>query len=684
MKEPKIKVGPEALGTLIADIGKGRIRVPRFQREFVWERSRILKLLDSMFEEYPIGTIFLWDAPPEYNYLLRNIEELSQPPILEHTSYRLILDGQQRLTSLYVVMQGLEFGGENYKKIVVDLEERDDTKSPFRYRNPDQKRWVSVSDLVSGGYTIYEGLPSTDSKSRFAEISDALRNYPFSVVTVKNMEINDAIEIFERINQQGRKLTRYDLICASVMTEAFDLRERSKADIIDKLKTSFGEIEETSIPQALALNAKDSTEHKSQLDLTTDEIEGVWDPTIEGFRAAVDFVKENLGAARKEFLPYDAILPVLAHYFFLSGSKSIMSNEHRKQLGFWFWRSAFAERYSGASQTRMNEDARWLKRLIDEGASYTSLTITDEERLISTLMTWSTSAIRNGILCLLNKAGPLDFKNRTAVNLQTDHFSKFTLAEKHHIFPVSFLKNHGYDSKLVHRIPNFCFIPKDLNNWIGDKPPSNYMQEIRNSYSSYQEFQIVMNTHLIPVGSDSGIWTDDYELFLKQRARLLIEEIRIRCGISSSLKNEDRDPVVNNIEIALRDFIHHTLIAHRPDYWKHFVTSDVQKRVDTSISRFIEKTPGAKKRYFDDPRVKLNHCDVSDYTKIITNKPNWTLFAGAFKNEEETRRVLEDFREYRAAVKHNRDVDAMLDHRAQAAFLWLRDALELDLSEFGL
>ena len=75
MRAPKIEVSGKQLGTLMADIQHGRLRVPRFQREFVWERSRILKLLDSMLVEYPIGTIFLWNAPHEYNHLLRDIED---------------------------------------------------------------------------------------------------------------------------------------------------------------------------------------------------------------------------------------------------------------------------------------------------------------------------------------------------------------------------------------------------------------------------------------------------------------------------------------------------------------------------------------------------------------------------------------------------------------------------------
>jgi hypothetical protein len=110
----------------------------------------------------------------------------------------------------------------------------------------------------------------------------------------------------------------------------------------------------------------------------------------------------------------------------------------------------------------------------------------------------------------------------------------------------------------------------------------------------------------------------------------------------------------------------------------------VKNRVEAAINRHIGRTPGAKKGDFTDPRKKLNHCDVSDYSKIITNKPNWALFAGAFKNADETRRTLDDFREYRAALKHNRDIDSMLDHRGQAAMLWLGNALDLDLPDFGI
>ena len=685
MKAPKLRVSADTLATLITDIAKGEIRVPRFQREFVWERSRILMLLDSMYNEFPIGTIFLWDAPPEYNYLLRSLEELGLPELQSHQGYRFILDGQQRLTSLFVVIKGLEFDGEDYSKIVVDLKPNSEEESLFRYRNPDNQHWVSVCDLLAfDTHEIYASLPNAEQRKRFNEVRNALSNYPFSVVTVADMEINDAIEIFERINQQGRRLSRYDLISASVMTSDFDLRERSKSDIIDKLKAGFGEIEETSIPQALALNIRGNTEHRTQLDLKTDEIKDVWEKTVNYFAASVDFVKGNLGVARREFLPYDAVLPVLVNYFFQTGSSSVLSDEHRRQLQYWMWRTAFSERYGSASQTRMNEDSRWITELIRDDAAFRDLAIVDEHRLIDARMTQTRSAIRNGFLCLLNKVGPLNFRNRSPVHLSTEHFSTFTSAEKHHIFPVSFLKQKGIDARRVHSLPNFCFIPADLNKQISDRAPNDYMREIREGYDSQDEFERVMATHLIPVGDDSGIWENDYELFLRQRASLMIDEIRRRCGIGSRIHAQERDAVVNRLETALRDIIHKTLLNQSAEFWSLHIPSHTRDNLQRKIEQEARKSPGNSSERFDSPRAKLDYCDVTDYADIILSKTNWELFQDAFGSKGTCDRMFGDLREYRNALKHNRDISEIVALQGQAAIVWLSHALVLDLSEFGI
>ena len=680
LQVPKIEVSQKFLGTLMSDISQGSIRIPRFQREFVWKRSDILKLLDSMLKEFPIGTVFLWNAPAEYNHILRDIKELDQPLVAHNQRYQIVLDGQQRLTSLYAVINALQIGSNDFGKVVVDLDNGE--PSTFLYRQPDNQRYVSLKNVLSGAaYELYDNL-ETERRSKFRFVGEVLTNYPSSVVTVSVDNIRDAVKIFERINQRGKRLRRYDLICAGVWSNDFDLRLRSNEDINDKLSNGFGKIPEARIPQALALITKDSALERMQFSLTTEDVSSVWDKTVKGFQLAIDFVRENLGVTRSDFLPYDAFLPVLVKYYFETGLHGISSTEHQRQLEYWFWRSTFSQRYGSAVDTRITEDARWVRQLIEVNAPYRKLPVEDLD-LPRTIMS-KTSAIARGILCILNVRQPLHFSSKAKVNLATDHFSKFTSAERHHIFPAGLLSKKGFKWGQVHSVANFCFIPADLNKWISDRPPSDYMSQIRDQYDDVTEFQRVMSTHLIPVNEDSGIWTDDYELFLGQRSSLLMDEIRRRCGIGSRIDSQEQDSVVNRLEVALRDKIHETLLVHDTGYWKHRIPGEIRMQVKDRIAREDKNSPGKSGISYGDARAKLDFCDVSDYAVIITRKDNWQYFAPVFNIRDECRRMLMDFSEFRAVVKHNREISPILEHKAHAAILWLSDAIKLDLRDFGL
>ena len=688
MRIEKIKVDRFSLGTLMYQMEQGELRIPRFQRDFVWERSRIQKLLDSMFREYPIGTIFLWQAPSEYTHLLRHTVDLKQPPFQANINYTFILDGQQRLISLYAVTKGLIIEGEDYGKIVVDLGNTEPYKrSPFQYRTPDRTRWIAIRDLLSANhYSLFGELP-TEYRERFVRYRELLNNYPFSVVIVGGMDIEDAVEIFERINQQGKRLSRYDLITASITTQAFDLRERTQQDIIEPLRTRFGKAEETSIPQVLALNIRGSTESATQMDLKKDEVPQVWQRTVDCFMLAVDFVQNSLGVAHVSFLPYDGILPVLAYYFYYGNTNAILSREHREYLERWFWRAAFSERYSSSSQTRMTEDAAMIRQMIDsQRPPDLPSIITDESTLLETSMQNTASAMRNGLLCILNLNRPRHFENGAEIRItpKDEHFLKFTSVEKHHIFPAAFLRDQGYGKRAVHLIPNFCFIPAELNVRISNEAPSLYMRRIIENYGEdFAEFEKVMRSHLIPVDEASGIWSDDYDLFLRQRAKLLADEIRRRCGIAIHIPIEERSPVIDDIEIALRDCIHIILSnEYGEEYWHHQIPSDVESSASRKIDDYVDRTPGISRSQFRDSRIRLDYCDVSDYSKIILK--HWRLFAPTFRSKPDCERMLHDFREFRNAVKHKREIDAILDHRGQAAIIWLARALELDLASYGI
>ncbi|MEZ4668842.1 MAG: DUF262 domain-containing protein [Anaerolineae bacterium] len=668
-------------------MAQGAYRIPRFQRSFVWERSRIQSLLDSMYQEYPIGTVFLWKAPSKFNHMLRSVEYLMQPPIELDQSYTFILDGQQRLTSLYVTINGLEIDGEDYSKIVADME-NDEPNKHFQYRNADNRRWIAIRDLLKESvFDVYDTLPS-EYRQRFQDIRQRLISYPFSVVSVSNMDLEDAIEIFERINQQSKRLTRYDLIAASVLTDEFDLRERSQTDIIEPLEKSFGGIQETNVPQALALNIKGGTEHTTQMGLESIDVQNAWARTVECIKLAVDFFQANLGVKRSDFIPYSAMLPVLAYYFYYGETNGIKSNFHRDQLEMWFWRTAFAERYSGASQTRMSEDAERIRRLLDHNEPFDFDTMPvplDEKSLVQASMRNTTSAIRNGVLCMLNLKRPLHFVNHSEILIQGDHFSKFTSAERHHIFPIAFLLGQNVPRNQIHSIPNFCFIPAELNQEISDMAPSEYFGKLFELHGDNGDFKKILDTHFIPSDENSGIWNNDFTTFLNQRARLMVDEIRTLCGLKVRMIEEQRNPVIDAVEIAIRDKIHEVLnAAFGLEYWRKAIPNDVQNRVSERIDKIVSNIPGSERAHYNDLRSRLDQCDVADYSKIIISNQNWNHFSPHFRSKSDCERMLNDFRIFRNSVKHSQSVDSLLDLRGQAAILWLSRAIKLDLSHFGI
>jgi len=515
----KIKIEPSVkLGDIIRDVERGKLRIPRFQRKFVWERPKVVRLLDSMYHQFPIGSFFFWEAPRKYNKFFRNIAELKLPEPDERDDLTFVLDGQQRITSLFAAVKGLTLDGLDYGEICFDLIEKE-----FVIKKADSKRYIALYEMLDEQkqFEIYDKL-SQENRKTFSDCRFVLINYPFSVVLVRT-ERDDACDIFERINQEGKKLSLADLIVARTWSEDFDLREK----ITDFNKTlsskGFGELEVEAVTEALSLNIKGGCTRSIQLDLTLEEIKKAWENTIASLNLAIDFLRGNLGVKRYSFLPYRGIIPILSYYFYKSNNRTI-SSEHREVIEKWVWRVSFSERYSSAGPTKMGEDKKLFDQIIINTPVSVEYPVNVTTEGIYSLQMKTTSAIKNAVICLLARRSPKHFKNNTTIPLDDAYFSDFNSPEKHHIFPASFLGQQGIKQ---FSLANFCFLPAELNKDILNKKPSQYFKEIKDVNP---EFQKTMETHLIPVGDDSGIWTDDYQKFIQQRAELIKKEIELVIG----------------------------------------------------------------------------------------------------------------------------------------------------------
>jgi hypothetical protein len=371
------------------------------------------------------------------------------------------------------------------------------------------------------------------------------------------------------------------------------------------------------------------------------------------------------------------MLAVLACYFSEHGTN--VPPEHKTWLDRWFWRSAFSERYSKSSNTQMANDSKAIHELLDGKLDVPNypLTVTKDD-LRNMRMNRASGAARNGMLCLLATARPKNFLTGAEISLAKDHFSNLKDPNAHHVFPKNFLKKKlkRYVEE-VHLVPNFCFLPADLNNKIKDRPPSDYFQEFRGKDTDNSSFDAALRSHLIPFDSGSPIWSDDYDGFLQQRTDLIWAQVLNVTGegdIYDSGAPVPRDQArlaVDEIEVKLRRVLHEVLQGEAgAEYWKSTVPGDVQ---DTAKKRITERNKSKVTTKISHPLLRLQYLDIMDYHKIIDK--NWTWFEDRFGSREDLKSHFLALKNYRNPLGHVRDMDAVEQKRGEAAVLWFRRTL---------
>ena len=664
-----IRVIPDTLNNVVVAVNKGQYRIPQFQREYVWKKSKVIELFDSIYKEYPIGSFFLWKAGREHNQLFRHSVDLDIRPIQADDNIAFILDGQQRITSLYVTLKGLTINETDYSRICFDVKEE-----KFTHREADGKRFIRVCDIW--GDRALEVVEEIDKPFRpaFRRCFEILRTYPVSIVEVSNQDLPAVCKIFQRINQSGKRLDRFDLISAMTFSPDFDLREKFKQDVLIKLEQkSFGEISPAIITQLMALLKKGACTENAEYSLSTEDIKEIWKQSVDAVLLAADTLRKSVGVQNADYLPYDALLTLLAYYYASSGQRAL-DDKQLKWVQQWFWRASFSQHYGSGGATKIGRDKEMFDQLA--AGNYPpfepAMNLT-AEILVNTKMTWTRSAVRNAFLCMLAHRNPVHLINNSRLDLVHGGISDFTSTEKHHIFPQGFLRGHGAGEAEIHALPNFCFLPAELNKRILDTRPSAYFPELRRENSRYEE---AARTHLLPLSEDSGIEQDDYIQFLKFRSELILRELERLTGLSTAPSEDQRQKAVERIETQLRDIIHSALTdGYGSDYWRTAVPGDVQAGVAGRVEVALRKNPDLKPDTFGSPREKLTFCNVGDYSKIILIKSNWPRFQPIFHRQSDFERHMEAFSEFRNALMHNRPLTEIGLRAGELAVLWLETVL---------
>jgi len=528
---------------LISEIKKGIIKVPKFQRDFVWDIAKTASLLDSILKGYPIGTFILWETDQRINEI-KNIGNLDLPDTPSGSSVQYVLDGQQRITSLFAAYLGakIQKSGErkvtDYNDIVVNLaDDLDENEDYIIAVKGEATEFVSLHDVLHFDFEMSQKLAkkgySNAQISKIDRYSKAFSTYAFSTVTLRKNDIGSAIDVFTRINTGGKILTLFEIMSAKTFDEKANFDMQALWDEFqDKLKDrKYENISPTVILQLLSLLISETKECKRKTILTLEktDIIDTWASAISAIEHAIDYFRTVLRIPVSQLLPYDTLIVPFAYFYNITGKAP--NGQQRKYLEELFWRSALSLRYSSATESKLAADIKRVDKIIaGERPTYgdVRLFISSADDLKDTVFSTG-NAICKSILCILAYQEPKDFHNNARILLDNSYLKIASSKNYHHFFPKAFLRKT--ENGNANSIVNITLVSADLNkNKIRSKAPSVYLEEFRDENP---ELTNALKTHLIDI-QHSGVIQDDYSAFLKHRSEALYIEILKRIEPSST------------------------------------------------------------------------------------------------------------------------------------------------------
>ncbi|ERN53987.1 DUF262 domain-containing protein [Alkalihalophilus marmarensis] len=513
--------------TLISDIDKGIIKIPQFQRDFVWTINQSAKLIDSILKGYPIGTFILWESGEELRSI-KNIGGAELPPTPIGSKAQYVLDGQQRMTSLYATLKGLlvqrETRKDNFAELYIDLEAEEDGQlvvTDIEDRNP--KEVISLRDLLEGDISVLIEYPKS-YHSKLTDYKNRMNTYRFSTILLRDATIDVATEVFTRLNVGGKSLTVFEIMVAKTYdaSKNFDLSEK-----YDDLLTRLEQVEYETIPESTVLQVvstilvKECT-RQHILRLEKADFIDVWDEAVDAIERAIEYFRNYYRIPVSRLLPYNGLVVTFAYFFYHHKSKP--TGYMRELLDDFFWRVSLSERYSSALETRLGQDIKRIDVILKGELPKYDLKLNVTKDLIINNGHFSVNrSFIKSILCLMAYHEPKSFSDNSVVRINNSFLKQANSKNYHHFFPKAYLQKQGEDMFYINHIVNITIVDDFLNkNIIRAKAPSEYMKDFVEQNSKLRE---TMKDHLIGDLNEFGVLKDDYETFFEKRAELIAEEL---------------------------------------------------------------------------------------------------------------------------------------------------------------
>lgn len=517
-KDPQPSV--DRIDELARRILTGDILLPKFQRNFVWDRPQIITLLDSVARGYPIGSVLLWQSRQE----LRSEKRIADLEIeLPRPDYPVnyLLDGQQRLSAICGAMHWGGTDPGSRWNVAYDLRERaflhlDTLDDPPLH----QIRVNKLADPAAFFRHVasLETLTTAD-KAQLRERADLLFNrfkdYKIATVTLGDMSIQDVAPIFERINSTGTPLTIVDLMRAATWSPDFDLIESIEAILDDLASKNFATVDNKVVLRSISASAGGgfSADSIDQLrNFSADQLKAAVSDSAEAYKRMGDFLVTHIRVPNAQIVPYSNQLTVLSEVFRRIPAPTAAQYSAIER---WFWRTSVAGYFSGWNTGMMAADLAAI-RAFAGGAAELNVAVSPPGPEI-----WINRQFRQNnahaklLALLLSYQQPIDLL--TGMTIDTVRALSWGNArEFHHFFPQEYLKSRGEPSSRINSLSNFVMLTSMSNKQITSSPPSKYLPRVVDALGP--KLEAALTSNLISREAFDFAIRDDYDGFLRARA----------------------------------------------------------------------------------------------------------------------------------------------------------------------
>lgn len=545
-KDPKPSV--ERISQLAGRVLTGDILLPKFQRDFVWPRPKVLGLLDSIGRNYPIGSILLWQSRQELASE-RSIAGLEIGASKPDYPVNYLLDGQQRLSTVCGVLHWKPDEADSLWNVVYDL--RTEEFRHLRTLDDPPLSQVPMRYLAdaAGFFRRLSALDDQELKDAGDRLFNRFADYMIAAVTLGDLPIEDIAPIFERINSTGTPLTIVDLMRAATWDPDFDLRDAIDGILEGLRSRDFHTIERKTVLRAVSAACSfgfTSADMDRLRTKSVDELKAAVAEVEEAAKRAVDFLNDHIRAPEPRSLPYTNQFAVLTELFRRSPAPSAA---HYAAIERWFWRTTLAGYFSGWNTGQMARDWQEIKRFAeaDEPGELHVQTTMPRDDVWRMTQFRSNSAHAKMLALMMSNAGPVDLLTGQRLELRKS-LSWSNDREFHHFFPKSYLERCGVKGGAANPVANFVLLSSASNIAISDRAPSAYLGEVIKA-EGRDELLRRLSTVLVSETALEAALQDDFATFLSERSKTLHGQSATLVGGIDS----DASPPVDSGETLVSD-----------------------------------------------------------------------------------------------------------------------------------